>query len=467
MSVLLGKNKLEDFQRRVQSSYDKTSIKSIHKHANKLVNKSIRQSYPNLINNVNCNQKNKGLLGQLVELYHFGKLPNRNQEADFKEAGLELKVTGLLDNKAKERLVLSVINYEKIINQSFNDFLLKSAKILIIIYQYNKVQRFEEMKFLFTHLMILEKIQEKDKIIIMEDWKKIVSKIKDGKAHELASGDTLYLRAATKGKNAIANMRKQPNSDILARQRAFCFKDSFVTQILNPNKSFQDVISISELKQNTFEEIIENKISKYYAIPTSELLKKFQVKPSSKHTHNLLVNAMLGLEKDENSIEFQNAGIVIKTVGYNEKGNNMQHMSFPHIDYLRIDSEDNWEESEFYNQVSCKFMFILRQNISGNDSIIKKIKFYNLTVNELDECKLVWQHTKAKISNDIYDRFILSESKFAKDKKRQRNNVAHVRPKNSKNKKTGLYPLMETPSGRLEQKKCFWLNKEFIQKILE
>mgnify|MGYP001337438613 CR=1 FL=1 len=123
MSVLLGKNKLEDFQGRMQSSYDKTSIKSIQKHANKLVNKSIRQSYPNLISNVNCNQKNKGLLGQLVELYHFGKLPNRNQEADFPEAGLELKVTGLLDNKAKERLVLSVINYHKIIYLSIMIFL--------------------------------------------------------------------------------------------------------------------------------------------------------------------------------------------------------------------------------------------------------------------------------------------------------------------------------------------------------
>ena len=466
MSVLLGENRLEDFQRKVQGCYDKTSVSSIQTHANKLVNKSIRLSYPTLISNVKCNQKNKGLLGQLVELYHFGTLPNNKQKADFYEAGLELKVTGLLNNKAKERLVLTVIDYFEIINQSFSDFLLKSAKILIIVYQYNKVQRFEDMKFLFTHLMILEKLQEKDKIIIMEDWKKIVSKIKNGKAHELASGDTLYLRADTKGKNAIANMRKQPFSDTLARQRAFCFKDSFVTQILTPNKSFQDVTSISELKRNTFEEIIENKISKYYGIPSSKLYEKFQVKPS-KQNHYILAKAILGLKEDENSIELKNAGIVMKTIGYNEKGKNDQHMSFPNIDYISIDAEDEWEESKFYEQVSCKFMFILRQKTIGNDSIIKKIKFYNLNLNELNECKLVWEHTKKNIQNNIYDEFILYESNSPIDKKRQRNIVAHVRPKSSKNKKTGLYPLMKTPSGGLEQKKCFWLNKQFIQNILD
>lgn len=60
----------------------------------------------------------------------------------------------------------------------------------------------------------------------------IVNKIKAGKAHELSEGDTLYLGAAPKASTS-ADRRKQPFNEELAKPRAFAFKNSYMTYVLN------------------------------------------------------------------------------------------------------------------------------------------------------------------------------------------------------------------------------------------
>ncbi len=59
--------------------------------------------------------------------------------------------------------------------------------------------------------------------IIKDDWETIIKKIRDGMAHELSESDTLYLSACVKGSGHGKNMRPQPNSEILAKQRALKF----------------------------------------------------------------------------------------------------------------------------------------------------------------------------------------------------------------------------------------------------
>jgi DNA mismatch repair protein MutH len=81
----------------------------------------------------------KGFLGDLIEteFYHY---PNNSvPKADFEELGIELKTSGLKINKngsisAKERLVLSIINYQEIVNETFEtSYLLdKNENILIL-----------------------------------------------------------------------------------------------------------------------------------------------------------------------------------------------------------------------------------------------------------------------------------------------------------------------------------------------
>ena len=78
---------------------------------------------------------------------------------------------------------------------------------------------------------VLFSFPEEDLAVIERDWETIMNKIRAGKAHELSEGDTLYLAACTKGETA-ASVRRQPFSEVPAKQRAYSLKASYMTQIL-------------------------------------------------------------------------------------------------------------------------------------------------------------------------------------------------------------------------------------------
>ena len=63
--------------------------------------------------------------------------------------------------------------------------------------------------------------------IIKDDWELIVSKIRQGKAHELSEGDTIYLGACTKGANKNSVV-EQPFSNQKAMKRAFSLKSKYL-----------------------------------------------------------------------------------------------------------------------------------------------------------------------------------------------------------------------------------------------
>lgn len=89
--------------------------------------------------------KRKGGLGDLIEECYFHYKCNNDSRPDFPDAGVELKVTPYKINKnktlsAKERLIITMIDYFKVIEESFEDSHLwnKSQLILLIYYLYSK-----------------------------------------------------------------------------------------------------------------------------------------------------------------------------------------------------------------------------------------------------------------------------------------------------------------------------------------
>ena len=100
-----------------KASYYKSSVQSIFEFALRLTGKTLAEmvSLPEGV----TNKRNRGDLGTLIEKYYFEHQPPTNLGPDFPDADLELKTTGLVRNKdgkykAKERLVLTMINYEVI-----------------------------------------------------------------------------------------------------------------------------------------------------------------------------------------------------------------------------------------------------------------------------------------------------------------------------------------------------------------
>lgn len=113
--------------------------------------------------------------------------------------------------------------------------------------------------------------------IIKKDWEFITKKIAAGKAHELSEGDTFYLGACTKGANALS-VRKQPFSEIPAKQRAYSFKQGYVNHIIasianEPREIYGKLFpSIAIAKKQTIEEIVIEKFRPYYGKSIGNIL---------------------------------------------------------------------------------------------------------------------------------------------------------------------------------------------------
>lgn len=407
------------------------------------------------------NPKSKGSLGQLVEKHFFFYDPKPASEPDFNEAGVELKVTPYIiksngDLRAKERLVLTIINYMK--DYEEEDFLkshvYEKCALMLLIYYLHEPNK-ERLDYLIKYINLFE-FPEEDLEIIKNDYKIILDKIKNGKAEELSESDTNYLGACTKGVNANS-LREQPNK---AMQRAFCLKNSYMTYILNhyivnKTKKYEPIIKDANiLKKQTLEQYILNKLKPYYNQDIEFLKNKFDIsyQVSNKSFTYLLAKKMLDVV-NEKIEEFEKANIKIKAIRLRPDGMPKESMSFPTFKYTEIVKED-WLDSELYETFSTtKYLFMIYQYTDENTLIFKKAMFWNVPEQDLStEIKRVWTETVSRIKNNNYDNLPkISESP-----------ILHVRP-HAQNK-NDTYP---TPDGNQVIKKCFWLNASYIKKQIE
>src|SRR5436190_16130640 len=176
-------------------SYDPTDKHSIEAYAKRLELKSLRM----VANSVKKpTYLGKGKLGQLVEDLYFQYKPNSESKPDFPDAGVELKTSPLKSIRrngkprlvSKERLVLNIINYAKEASTSFetSSFWRKNRTLLILFYLHQEGAIDIDLVFKICRLW---DYPVEDLKIIRDDWEKILSKIRAGKAHELSEGDTI------------------------------------------------------------------------------------------------------------------------------------------------------------------------------------------------------------------------------------------------------------------------------------
>ena len=194
-------------------------------------------------------RRQKGLLGHVVETGFYNYPRNSDSKADFEELDIELKVTGYVKNKngtlrAKERLVLSKIDYHTIINETFESshVLGKCKNMLIIWYEYDKNKEAKDFKITDYQLYDMNK----DESIFKNDFEIIKGKVLNGKAHELSEGDTKYLGACTKARTS-KDRTTQPFSDILSKPRAYSLKNTYMTYILRENIKNQNQITFKSM----------------------------------------------------------------------------------------------------------------------------------------------------------------------------------------------------------------------------
>jgi DNA mismatch repair protein MutH len=435
-------------------SYDKTSSESILAFASRLTGKSLAELV-DLPADV-MNKKNKGDLGSLLEIHYFKHRPPTNSGPDFELAGVELKATGLVRDakrnlKAKERLVLTMINYEEIVNETWesSSLLKKCQLMLLMFYLYEKNVEVIDRKFVVDP--ILYRMVEWDIDTIRRDWEFIKQKIQEGKAHELSEGDTVFLRAARKGAGGPDEpLRKQPNSPIGAKARAFAFKSTYVDSVVSGQKASDNVLEISATL--SFEEAVARKFSAYSGKSVMEISEKFGMAKTSntqKGFHRQLAVKMLA--DGGNSVpELERAGIELKTIRVGENGKVRESMSFPGFKFLEIVNE-SWDESSFREKLERKFLFVIFRTSTAGEEKFERALLWNMPYADLLEAQRVWEDTKQRVAVDATDLPKTSES-----------HVAHVRPKG----KDGNDKI-PTPQGGMHLKQAFWINSAYVSGLIE
>lgn len=451
--------------------YNKKNKKSVIDYAKLLKGKTLREICDTLI--LEHNYTGKGNFGQILEKFYFGYDPNSKSEADFFEIGMELKTSPLkqLKNKeyrSKERLVLNIINYIDVVNQQFedSDFWKKNSNILLIFYLHQSgydildylIKLVDEWNFPSTDLEIIKK-----------DWELIKQKIADGKAHELSEGDTFYLGACTKGANSNTT-RKQPFSNIPAKQRAYSLKQGYVNHIIasiaNEATGVYGKIIPSEViaKKQTIEEIVIAKFKPYYGMTVDQILSLTGVvlNITAKSFYANLTKTILGIELDKEIEEFEKAEIIVKTVRLKENNLPKEDISFPNFKYEEIVNEE-WDDSNFKDILEHKFLFVFYQ-FENQQLILRKVKFWNMPFNDVLEAEKVWTKTKEVVSKGRIVKEILGSTRYTNFPNKSFNSVSHVRPHASNAADTYPLPTKDKLTKAKEYTKhCFWLNNTYVR----
>lgn len=456
--------------------YNKESLQSVYEFSCRLIGKSLREvvNLPVEVTNV----KNRGDLGSLVEKYYFEHVPPNTHDPDFAEIGLELKTTGLEKYKksqksgmifrVKERLVLTTINFETIQKESWENSILmkKCQKMLVLFYEYEKSLSVIDRKFVLAPLIIyfplnlneteLSNLRESsanlvvvppdDMAQIKRDWETIQEKIASKKAHELSEGDTYYLGACRKGAGGTKEVaKKQSDSEIGAMGRAFALKPSYVKKLIEIKETEE---SLGVGLALTFEDATLAKFQGYLGCTVDEISEKIGYQSNAKHKKNLYSRRILA-RSGSDVAELLKAGITMKTFSLTNDGRAREDVSFPAFKFLDV-AEQNWEESDFADQIEGKFLFVVfKMDSDGNDRL-EKVMYWNMPYEDRLEAQRVWELAKKAIK--INARLLPKKSESS---------VSHVRPHGKNHKDTDL-----TPQGEYIAKKCFWLNGDYVARFV-
>lgn len=453
--------------------YDWDDEESVLRYAARLSKKRLRDLVE-VGQEVIGGTRTKGIFGQVVEKHYFGMSPNNSSKPDFDSIGTELKVAPMKEVtdgfESKERMTIGIIDYNRVPEMGFRMFTDKGSHILILFYHWEADTDIYDYEFL---KVVDWKPSEMDMRIFEEDWNIIEGYVMRGEAHLLSERHTKYLAANTKGVGHGKDMRSQPFSEILAKQRSLSFKAPYVTSIYRTYPDINDVLAESDDDVQGyegsiftklweegvgFEEYVLGYLNRFSGMTCQEIESELDIDidSGSKQYYHKLVMAMFGLPDKRYVRELVQANISVKTIRIKLSGMPKESMSFPAFKYEEI-VEQSWESSDLYEQMDREFLFpVFGFNTNHPESedrkslTFKGAFFWSLPDEDFDVIKGVWEDTKEKVIEERFDDFIKSSD----------GRISHVRP-HAQNKED-TYPY----KGRDLIKKSFWFNNKYLRDVI-
>lgn len=443
-------------------------------------------------------KKYKGGMGTLIEERYFGYKANSDDRPDFPEAGVELKATCfdvLKDGRksAGERLVLTMIPYDRPVSLDYESSHLKTklSNILLIYYGRDRsIDKYDQR----IERAVMVRLPEEDMKIIRADYEKIISYIQDGRADELSEGMTTYLGACTKGATEATMWVDQYyeyfNTDTgeierrRAKRRAFSLKRSYMdyvlhTYVLGAPRVGESIVQAGD-ESIDFESYVTALIERHYGEIDRQIAEQYGLEYSgNKAQWTTLVYRMLGI-KNNAAEEFVKAGINVRACRVNKRGHIEQAMSFPPFEFKQLINED-WETSSFRARLETnRFFFVVFREDHEGEWRLDRCLFWAMPANEIEgPAKACWDETRKVIREGVK----LNPYRDASGKLKVTNNlpgmadnpIVHVRPHTSK----AAYKFAdgteigdiaknayELPDGRWMTRQSFWFNKSYLEHIL-
>lgn len=429
-------------------SYDPTSARSIIEYAKRLEGHTLREmsDAPELQDP----HKRKGAFGNAVEEYYFKYALNSDSAPDFAEAGLELKATPLKRTKkgelvAKERLVLTMIDYMTVPAETFeNSHLLdKAGDILFIFYIFEPAANPVDYK---VELAERWHIPTEDLPQLKKDWETVVNKIRAGHAEDISGSDTLYLEACTKAKDGTVR-RKQPFSDVPAKPRAWALKASYMTgverQLLNKSQVIRRETGEEQLSLLA---LIRKRFEPYFGMTQQELMSAFGIS-NSKDVCARITKRILGVNENDEVSELEKANAKPKTLRLKASGRPKEALSFPAFDYFELEKTD-FKHSDFSVQLDQLYLFVIYREQDDGKYALAHICFWRMPERDLGEAKRCYDQMRQNVH----------EGRAEDSVKSSENRCCHVRPHGRDSHDT-----KPQPHGTPVVKKCFWLNQSYLQ----
>lgn len=427
---------------------------SILAYAQKLVGSTLRAHID--VDAIDDPARRKGSFGNAVEEYYFKYDINSNSNPDFDQVGIELKTTPLKYNGkgnlvSKERLVITMINYRDVVNETFetSHLLAKASNILLISYLYEKDK--DPLDYPIK-VVALWGLPEEDMPVFKKDWKTVVNKVRAGKAHEISGSDTLYLEACTKAAKAT-DRRTQPFSNIPAKPRAWALKASYMTTVSSGLlEKMEPIKRANSEREISILDVVRNRFKPYFGMTEAELAETFgYAKPGTRKPKDLcalITKKILGVAENSKITEFEKAGIKPKTMRIKRNGVPKESVSFPTFDYCEL-AETDFEESDFRSYLQTKYLFVMYREDPHEKGVYRLADtvFWQMDDNDIEEAKRCYEDMRQRVITGHADQSVKSTE----------NRCCHVRPHGHNAADTCM-----TPYGVPVTKKCFWLNAKYL-----
>lgn len=432
-------------------AYDDSSVASIVEYSRRLQGHTLREMVD--VEHIPDISRRKGSFGNAVEKYYFGYEPNSDLRPDFPKVGLELKTTPLKRNRngtfsAKERLVITMIDYNKVIHEDFehSHLLEKSKNILLISYEWKPKTDPLDYKILLAALWGLP---EEDMPQFKEDWENIVGKVRSGHAEDISSSDTMYLEACTKARDS-SKRTSQPFSDVPAKPRAWALKASYMTAASNKLLvAMQPILRTGADKDVTLLDLVRIRFAPYIGRTQDELADAFGIgtrEHRPKNANALITRRILGVDPASRIEEFEKAGITPKTVRLKRNGHPKESVSFASFKYADL-AERDFEDSDFYGYLQQKYLFVIYEEGSDGLYRLADVCFWQMPDSDIPEAKRCYDQMRQNVLDGRADLSVKSTE----------NRCCHVRTHG--HNAQDRYPQ---PFGEPVPKKSFWLNQKYL-----